>query len=304
MGKKYIVKLDDDAQAGLEDGRYKHAKGGIIDAKTKRYVRKYEYTGVAMEEGDAIIPCVTAKKIEAISDRSVLIENALARNLEYSRESAVLGLYNFQLSYEKFADISCKLDDLTGSVHAFFMQQKRTKYRKCMMNLKSVYAALMRPETTIDEFQFSTVLNEVASFIQELFEDYGLGKLDREEGAVILINIAIALQKSAEELYVYSYQKYKSKPASYNDWIDVVDLVLTSVKIDRVYHDKMYFDNPGASTSYIEKRARLPRIYSRNMKIETNKKIRFIEDTDMTRAEYLGDPRRKGKNEMQNLPEE
>ena len=56
MGKNLIVRLDDEAEVGLADGRYQYANGGIIDAKTKRYVRKYEYTGVALENGDVIVP--------------------------------------------------------------------------------------------------------------------------------------------------------------------------------------------------------------------------------------------------------
>ena len=35
MGKKYIVDLDEEAEAGLADGRYEHAKGGIIDSPSR-----------------------------------------------------------------------------------------------------------------------------------------------------------------------------------------------------------------------------------------------------------------------------
>lgn len=167
MGKNLIVRLDDEAEAGLNDGRYQYANGGIIDAKTKRFVRKYEYTGVTLETGDAIVPCLTAKKIDELYNRTSMIGNALSQTIQYSRESAILGLYTYQLTYEGFADVSCKLDDLKGSIYEHFMQQKRTKYRKSMMDLKSVYAALIRPETNDNEFMFSTKLNDAASFLEE-----------------------------------------------------------------------------------------------------------------------------------------
>lgn len=292
MGKNLIVKLDDEAEAGLEDGRYQYANGGIIDAKTKRFVRKYEYTGVTLEAGDVIVPCLKAKKIDEIYNRTSMMGNALSQTLQYSRESAILGLYTYQLTYEGFADISCKLEDLKGSIHEYFMQQKRTKYRKCMMDLKSVYAALIRPETNDNEFMFSTKLNDAASFLEELFEDYEAGKLDREESTIILMNLAVALQSCAEELRIYCFQKYGSKPASYDDWLRVVDLVILDPRISIAYRNRMYFNNPCASTSYIERRIKLPERFCKEMRLDTENKIRFIEDSGMTRKEYLGDPHR------------
>ncbi len=292
MGKNLIVKLDDEAEAGLEDGRYQYANGGIIDAKTKRFVRKYEYTGVTLETGDVIVPCLTARKIDELSNRTGLLENALSQNLKYSRESAILGLYTYQLTYEGFADISSKLEDLRGSIHNYFMQQKRTKYRKCMMDLKSVYAALIRPETNDNEYLFSTRLNDTASFLEELFEDYKTGKLDRDEGIIILMNLATALQGCAEELKIYCFQKYGSTPASYDDWLRVVDQVMLDMTINIVYHDRMFFNNPAASTRYIERMSALPRRLCAELRRETDKKIKFIETAGMTRKEYLGDPHR------------
>lgn len=292
MGKNLIVKLDDEAEAGLEDGRYQYANGGIIDAKTKRYVRKYEYTGVALETGDVIVPCLTATRIDEMYKRTGLLENTLSQNLEYSREAAIVGLYTYQLTFEGFADMSCKLEDLKGSIHNYFMQQKRTKYRKSIMDLKSVHAAIIRPGTDDNEFLFSTRLNDAASFLEELFEDYETGKFDREESTVILINLAVALQLCAEELRIYCFQKYGSKPASYDDWLRVVDLVLSDATINIAYHDRMYFNNPRASTSYIERRARLPRRFCKELRSETDNKIKFIEDSGMTRQEYLGNPHR------------
>lgn len=292
MGKKLVVKLDDEAESGLNDGRYQYAKGGIINAKTKRYVQKYENTGIELKDGDVIVSSLSAKKINEMHESNGMLAYAMSRNLEFSRDSAILGLYTLQLTYDGFADISCKLEDLNGSVHAYFIQQKRSKYRKSMMNLKSVYAALMRMDTEDNEFFFSTKLNDVASFLEELFEDYESEKLDQEESAINLMNLAVALQICAEELRLYCFQKFGREPATYNDWLYAVNLVVSAAKINRAYHDRMFFSNSCASTSHIERLAKLPKCQCDKSRLKTNKMIEKSKE-GMTRKDYLEELHRR-----------
>lgn len=286
---KYSVVLDPEADEGLKNGSLEFAPGGVRDVKSKKMVRYFRHS--EDDEAQARIILVRGSNSEALSK----VENermlaAINKNTELSWQAAIIGYRTFQMTYEGFASMASKMDDIRNDLNEQFLHNLKVDYKRNFMDLKSLYSALRRIDCPLNEYEISTVLNRVSSYLDGLLEEYEAGKIDSKIAVRVIEELTVAFQICADEASIYCLQKYGSFPVTRDDWSETINRVINSFKLREEHRKLAFFSSPGLQTAEIESLAAYSHKTVLNIRKETTWMIKQIGE-GLTRDEYLNLPK-------------
>lgn len=295
----FKVVLNDAADEGLKNGKYEFAPGGIRDKKTKRMVQLFRPTGETV--GDSSEPSVqmevgvATEKSRMMMVKADRVLAAVQKNSELSWEAAAVGYLNYNTSIQGFAEMTNSLESLQNTIDFNRLLDKKESFTKYYMILRDLLWHLAEEEPEIPIYEVSNLLSEIAAFINGIYEEYRLGKIEAEIAIKVLTALIPPFVRCTEECCLLCQFKGKSNPPSYDAWMIIINRIMTSGLFKQDLRKLMYFNLPTLSTYDLEYAASIPLKTVEHIRMEAGRLRKFIELSGMSRRDYLMLPKEMEK---------
>ena len=295
----YKVVLNAAAEEGLKNGKYEFAPGGIRDKKTKKMVQLFRPTGETV--GDSSEPSVqmeigvATEKSRMMMAKADRVLAAVQKNSELSWEAAAVGYLNYNTSIQGFAEMTNRLESLQNTIDFNRLLDKKESFAKYYMILRDLLWHLAEEEPEIPIYEVSNLLSEIAAFINGIYEEYRLGKIEAEIAIKILIALIPPFVRCAEECCLLCQFKGKSNPPSYDTWMLIINRIMTSELLKQDLRKIAYLNMPTLSTYNLEYAARLPLKTVEHIRSEAERLRLFVKSSGISRKEYLSLPKEMEK---------